>query len=43
MQEMAKKPHVHPVDKFTVSAILLCGMFFGGVTAMGLAYLLFGI
>lgn len=43
MQEMAKKPHVHPVDKFTRGAVLLCGMFLGAVSAIGISYLLFGI
>jgi hypothetical protein len=43
MQEMAKKPHVHPVDKFTRTAVLLCGMFLGAVSAIGISYLLFGV
>lgn len=43
MQEMAKKPHVHPVDKFTRTTVLLCGIFLGAVSASGISYLLFGI
>ncbi|WGH21734.1 hypothetical protein SEA_INKED_47 [Arthrobacter phage Inked] len=43
MKEMAKKPHVHPVDKFTRTSVALCGFFFGCVIAMGLAYLWFGV
>ncbi len=43
MQEMANKPHVHPVDKFTRGAVLLCGIFMGAVSAIGISYLLFGI
>ncbi|ALY09016.1 hypothetical protein GORDON_41 [Arthrobacter phage Gordon] len=43
MQEMAKKPHVHPVDKVTRTTVLLCGIFMGAVSGMGLSYLLFGV
>lgn len=43
MQEMAKTPHVHPVDKVTTAAVLLCGIFLGAVSAIGISYLLFGI
>jgi hypothetical protein len=43
MQEMAKKPALHPVDKFSRTAVLLCGVFMGAVSAIGLSYLLFGI
>jgi hypothetical protein len=43
MQEMAKRPHVHPVDKITRTGVALCGFFMGLIVAMGLAYLWFGI
>lgn len=43
MQEMAKKPHVHPVDRFTRLTVVLCGFFMGAVSAISISYLLFGI
>jgi hypothetical protein len=43
MQEMVKRPHVHPVDKITRTGVALCGFFMGLIVAMGLAYLMFGI
>ncbi|ASM62320.1 hypothetical protein SEA_NIGHTMARE_44 [Arthrobacter phage Nightmare] len=43
MKEMAKKPHLHPVDKFSRAAVLTCGIFMGAVIAFGLSYLLFGV
>ncbi|ASR84083.1 hypothetical protein SEA_TEACUP_43 [Arthrobacter phage Teacup] len=43
MKEMAKKPAVHPVDKFSRAAVLTCGIFMGAVSAFGIAYLLFGV
>ncbi|QYC55032.1 hypothetical protein QCN36_gp44 [Arthrobacter phage CastorTray] len=43
MKEMAKKPAVHPVDKFSRAAVLTCGIFMGAVSAFGLSYLLFGV
>ncbi|ASD52266.1 hypothetical protein QCN32_gp41 [Arthrobacter phage Niktson] len=43
MKEMAKKPHLHPVDKFSRAAVLTCGIFMGAVSAFGLSYLLFGV
>lgn len=43
IKEMAKKPHVHPVDKVTRTTVLLCGIFMGVVSGMGLSYLLFGV
>ncbi|AXC38667.1 hypothetical protein QCN37_gp41 [Arthrobacter phage Tatanka] len=43
IQEMAKKPHLHPVDKFSRAAVLTCGIFMGAVSAFGLSYLLFGV
>ncbi|ALY08641.1 hypothetical protein CAPNMURICA_41 [Arthrobacter phage CapnMurica] len=43
MKEMAKKPHLHPVDKFSRAAVLTCGIFMGAVSAFGLSYLWFGV
>ena len=43
IQEMAKKPRVHPVDKVTRITVLLCGIFLGAVSAIGISYLLFGV
>ncbi|QFG08720.1 hypothetical protein PBI_INGRID_45 [Arthrobacter phage Ingrid] len=43
MKEMAKRPHVHPVDKITRTGVALCGFFMGLIVAMGLSYLWFGI
>lgn len=43
MQEMAKKPRLHPVDKFSRTSVALCGFFLGCVTVICGAYLMFGI
>lgn len=43
MREMAKKPHVHPVDKFSRTSIAICAAFFTFVITFGLAYLWFGV
>jgi hypothetical protein len=43
MQEMAKKPHVHPVDKFSRTSIAICASFMTFVITIGLAYLWFGV
>lgn len=43
MREMAKKPHVHPVDKFTRTSVALCSFILGCISAIGIAYLWFGI
>lgn len=43
MEEMAKKPYVHPVDKFSRTSIALCGFFLGCIAFIGSAYLWFGV
>lgn len=43
MQEMAKKPYVHPVDKFSRTSVALCGFFLGCVSVLGVSYLWLGI
>ena len=43
MQEMACKPYVHPVDRFTRLSVLLCGIFMGAVSAIGVSYLWLGL
>lgn len=43
IKEIANRPPVHPVDKFSRTAVAICGFFFGCVITIGLAYLWFGI
>ena len=43
MRVMAQKPYVHPVDKFSRTAVAVCGFFFGCIITIGLGYLWFGI
>jgi hypothetical protein len=43
MQEMANKPALHPVDKFSRTSIAICTAFFTFVITIGLAYLWFGV
>lgn len=43
MKEMAKKPHVHPVDKFSHTSVAVCGFIMGVISVVCLAYILTGI
>ena len=40
MQEMSKKPYVHPVDQFSKAALVACGAFMATVIFTGLHYLM---
>lgn len=41
--EMATKPRMHPIDKFSRTAVAVCAFFMGSVIAMGLTYIWFGV
>lgn len=43
MQEMARKPYVHPVDRLTRLTVAMCGFFMGCVVALSVSYLWLGI